>query len=88
MPAIFNRHTGYEETNPAENGFDITPSDANELSNVTRLLRVGGNAGTVKVDMVGSGQLTLNMAAGESLPLRVKKVYATGTTATGIQGFY
>lgn len=74
-------------TASAEHAFDITPSDASDLAQNTRMLRVTAE-GDVKVDMVGSGTITLTMSAGESLPIAVKKVYATGTDATGIQGFY
>lgn len=50
---------------------------------------VRGNTGTVKFDPVeGAAGQTLTFAAGECSKFRVKKIYATGTTATGIQIYY
>jgi hypothetical protein len=88
MAANRDKQRGYQNTDPCEAGFDITPHDTNELTNTTRMLRVNGTAGTVKVDMAGTGTLTLDMLKGDVLPICVRKVYNTGTTATGIQGFY
>lgn len=87
MTATAHNHEGNGNINPPKVGFSITPSDANDLADSTRMIRVDG-AGTLKVDMVGSGTLTFTMTAGEWLPICVKKVYSTGTTATGIVGFY
>ena len=72
---------------PALNGEEVTPHDTNELTFVSRALWVGG-AGTLEVVMVGDGaaggqQLTIaGIPAGTLLPLAVKQVKATGTTAT------
>ncbi len=74
-----------EQTRPATIGFAITPHDTNALTQPTRLLAVGV-AGTVKVDFYEGGTgITLTLPSGV-FPLRVKRVYATGTTATGIVG--
>lgn len=71
---------------PASIGFAVTPNDAADLPDVTRALYVG-NFGDVTVDMAGGGTLTfLNVDQGVFLPLRVTRVRATGTTATGIVG--
>ena len=82
----------YVTSGPADAVDVITPSDAAPLSRFYRGFRfdVGG---TVKVDFVtGTGGSTLgvtrNVAAGEVPPwgAAVTKIYATGTTASGIDG--
>lgn len=82
MPAI-NR-TGFDvsKTTPATGGEAVTPSDATELTYISRALWVGG-AGAVAVLMETGEVLTLSgVPAGTLLPLRVKRVNATNTTAT------
>jgi hypothetical protein len=73
---------------PATEAFDITPSNTVDLAVPTRGIYVGG-AGNLKVDMVGSGTVTfLGLAAGIIHPISAKRVYASGTAATGIIGLY
>lgn len=64
----------------------VTPSDADDLA-VPGILYITGT-GDVKVDMVGTGTVTLTVTANTFLKIQVKKVYATGTDATGIYVFY
>jgi len=74
---------------PADNAAAVTPSDGSDLANAARALFVGG-AGAVKVDMVGgTTAVTLTgVVAGSVLPIRVSRVYSTGTTATNIVALY
>ena len=74
---------------PAENAAAVTPADGADLANSTRALFVGG-AGAVKVDMVGgtTGVTLTGVVAGSVLPIRVSRVYSTGTTATNIVALY
>lgn len=73
---------------PAAAAYSITPDDAVDLAVATRGLLLGAG-GNVKVDMLSSGTITLiGLASGIVHPLRVKRVYANGTTATGIIGLY
>ena len=68
--------------------FDITPSDGADLAQgITRGLYLDVS-GSVKVDMADSGTVTfVDLAAGICHPLRVKRVYSTGTDADlGIKG--
>jgi hypothetical protein len=51
---------------------------------VTRAIRANV-AGTVKVDLYTGGSVTMNFAAGETRSVRATRVYAAGTTATGIE---
>ena len=71
---------------PATSGETITPNDAADIGFVTRGLWVGG-AGNISVVMMDGQTVTLNnVAAGTLLSVRVNRVRATGTTATGIVG--
>lgn len=69
---------------PVANAAAVTTNDTTDLSASTRALYVGG-AGNVKVDLVGSGTVTFSgVPAGSYLHIKVKRVWATGTTATNI----
>jgi hypothetical protein len=78
-----------EQGAPAQHAANVTPSDTVDLANNTRYLFVGG-AGNIKVTTVGGETLTITgVIAGSVLPLRVKRVFATGgTTATNMVGLY
>ncbi len=70
---------------PAIRAAAVTPSDGADLGFVTRALYVGA-AGSVVVDMAESGT-TITFAgvtAGTFMPIRVKRVRSTGTTASSI----
>jgi len=67
---------------PASSGVAVTPDNSNDLAYVTRGVYVGGS-GDLKVDLAASGTVTFTaVQAGTLLPVRAKRVYATGTTAT------
>lgn len=73
---------------PAHSAFAVTPSDTVDLAIATRAIYVGA-AGDIKVDMVGAGTVTFSaVPTGSVLPARVKRIYATGTTATTLIGVY
>ena len=74
---------------PAHNAAAVNPADGSDLPVFSTALFVGG-AGAIKVDMVGgTTAVTLTgVVAGSVLPLRVSRVYATGTTATNIVALY
>ncbi len=68
----------------AVGGAAVTPSDSEDLAFVARALWIGG-AGDVKVDTANGDTITLAGAtAGTVVPVAVKRVYATLTTATNI----
>lgn len=85
MPDDFANHaTGL--SGPSDNADAITPSDGADLANSTRALYVGGS-GNISVVMVGGQTVTFsNVQAGSVLPIRVKRVRSTNTTATLILG--
>jgi hypothetical protein len=68
----------------AEDYFPITPNDAADLSVDTReiVVAVGGNLALMKVD---GTTVVLTLPAGR-FAFRVRRVLATGTTASGITG--
>lgn len=73
---------------PATKAFAIAPADT-DLATPTRGLWVG-TAGDLSVIMSGdTDPVTFaGVAAGTLLPLSVKQVRSTGTTAGGIRGVY
>lgn len=68
---------------PAAVVADVTPSDTVDLTAATRALNVA-TSGTVRVTTVRGSTATLYIAAGVAFPVRVTRVHASGTTATGI----
>lgn len=67
--------------------FDITPNDATDLAITADELRIG-SAGNVKITTSAGDTVTVpNVAAGDFITCGVTRVWATGTTATGITGF-
>lgn len=78
--------SGYDA--PASNAFAVTPADGSNLTRAARALFVGG-AGDIKVDTLGGDTVTFTgVVAGSILPVRILKVYSTGTTATNIVAVY
>jgi hypothetical protein len=84
---IKTRHTNKVTviSSPITGAFAITPSNTEDLAEITINLYVG-TAGTAKLTMFdGSVVEYATLAAGRH-PLRVKRVWATGTSATGLVG--
>ena len=68
---------------PATDALPVTPSNSADLAQVAIALYVEAG-GTVVVDTVAGQTRTLTIADFSILPLGVRRVWATGTTATGI----
>ncbi len=70
---------------PADNLAVVTPSNTEELPSVTREIRIGG-AGTLRVTTYEDQVVTIpqSVVALGPISARVKKIWATGTTATDI----
>jgi hypothetical protein len=78
--------SGYDA--PASNAFVVTPADGSNLTHAARALFVGG-AGDIRVDTLGGDTVTFaSVPAGSILPVRVLKVYSTGTDASNIVAVY
>lgn len=77
------------QSTPACKAAAVTPHNTNELTQVTRALYVGG-AGDVAVILRDDTVAVtfVGVAAGTILPLRVRLVKVTGTTATNIVALY
>lgn len=71
---------------PATDAFAITPNDSADLVQVTRGLFVGAGGDVVIVTRAGTTATFTNIQGGAVLPLRVRRILATGTTASGIIG--
>jgi hypothetical protein len=82
MSDDFQNHAPGLES-PAERLADVTPDDGTDLAWSTRAIAVTG-AGTVRVTTVAGDTGTIYVAAGAPFPIRAQRVWATGTTATGI----
>ena len=67
---------------PASHATEITPDNDNDLTNAARALYVG-TSGDVKVTTVGGDTVTFIGVSG-LLPIRVARVFATGTDASNI----
>lgn len=84
MPDAFaDRHR--RPTDPAITLFDITPDDVANLAHVTTALNVA-TPGTVRVTTVDGSVSDISVQPGQAFPIRVRRVWLTGTTATGIRG--
>jgi len=85
MTAIDTFKTPETEWSPATSSVAVTPNDSEELAYLTRALYigVGGNL-SVKLRDDSTAVVFVGVAEGTVLPLQVKQVMATGTTATNI----
>jgi hypothetical protein len=89
MAAIDDYDTNRPGLNsPADYIEDVTPHDVNELTRVSRMLRVSGAAGDIAIKTrAGATKIIKAAQLYEQIAVRAKQVLATGTTATGIQSF-
>lgn len=66
----------------------VTPNDDADIAMISRGILVGVS-GSVQVTMESGDVITIpTLVAGVVHPIRVKRVHATGTTATGIVSFW
>lgn len=71
---------------PARDAASVTPSDATVYNPTINSVWVGGK-GDLAVEMVGGGVVTYSNAEGV-LPIQVRRILATGTTASAIVAMY
>lgn len=78
-----------EVDGPATHAVAITPNNSTDLATAPRGIYIGV-AGDLKVDMLGGETAVtfVGLAQGVIYPLRVTRVYATGTTAASLIGLY
>ncbi|MEM9247686.1 MAG: hypothetical protein AAGB05_03205 [Pseudomonadota bacterium] len=72
---------------PATSVVELVPNDSADLAHVTLGLNVS-TPGTVRVTTLAGDVVDVYVAAGVAFPIRVERVWATGTTATGIRALY
>lgn len=84
MKDIFESHA-LSLSAPATNAAAITPDDAAAgFDQVTRAIYVG-IGGNVRAEMASGEAVTFAaMAGGMIYPVRIRKVFASGTTASGL----
>ncbi len=70
-------------SDPAPHAAAVTPSDVNDLPNSADALYVGGT-GDLKATLIGGDVVTFAALPVGWHPIRVRKVWSTGTTATNI----
>lgn len=73
-------------TAPSDAYFSITPSDATDFAEVANSIRVGTGGDVAAVRPDGTVVVFKNCAAGETLPIRARRVNATNTTASDLVG--
>lgn len=71
------------DTSPANDGASVTPSDSANLGTVARALYVGVT-GNIKVTTNGGTDLTFTAVPVGFFPVKCRRVWSTGTTATSI----
>jgi hypothetical protein len=83
MPAVDDSYrVPSSDTSPGKHAQNVTPNDNNDLVYISRALYLGA-AGNVNVTLMDGTTIVLNLGTGWH-PLRVTRVLATSTTATGI----
>jgi len=86
MPDLFaDSISGLES--PAANIAAVTPSDTVDLPSASRALNVAVE-GTVRVTTVSGTTGTVFVSAGGAFPIRCRRIWATGTSATGIVALF
>lgn len=86
MTDIFKSFTSTLDS-PASYVVEVMPSDTADLPTASRALNVA-TAGIVRVTTVGGDTASITVVAGVTFPIRCTRIWATGTTATGIVSLY
>lgn len=84
MPDPFANRTR-RPGDPAVTIFDITPDDAADLMRPTTALNVA-TPGTVRITTMDGSVADVTVHPGHAFPVSARRVWLTGTTATGIRG--
>lgn len=71
-------------SNPSGLAFAATPHDSTDESQAGRAFYVGGAGNVSAVGVSGDAVTFTAVPAGAIIPLRVKRINSTGTTATDI----
>lgn len=71
-------------TSPAAQAHTVTPSDAVDLPRFTRAIYVGQTGNLRVLTTEGDTVVLANVQGGNLYPIRVARVFATGTTAADL----
>lgn len=83
------RNETLKADSPASDGAAVTPSDATDLTYTSKLYIGGtGNLRVTLRDQADGDSVTLSSVPVGFVPLLVKRVWATNTTATNIVALY
>ena len=82
-----NPLAGTNLSEPATHAAEITPDNDEDLAFPTRAIYVG-TSGDLKVTMTEGETVTLANCPAGIIPLRVKRIFATGTAASDIVGLW
>ena len=66
----------------------VTPSDSTDLTTLARAIYVGGAGNVVAVRHDNTAVTFTGVQAGTVLPIAVRRINSTSTTATGIIAFH
>nr|WP_315384207.1 hypothetical protein [uncultured Sphingomonas sp.] len=69
---------------PATDALPIVANDNVDLAQEAVGITCGGNAGAVKLKTAAGNDRTIAIATGQTIAIRFRKVYLTGTSATGL----
>lgn len=87
--AILHRGADCDITSSAGSAAAVTPNDSTDLSAVTRGLYVGvGGNIRVILDKDDASVNFIGVVAGSVLPLRIKRVLSSGTSASSLVALY
>lgn len=75
---------GLDQTFVAVDVVPVTPSDSVDLEQHARAIRAASD-GTLRITTYNGAVRDTFIAAGEILPVYVRRVHESGTTATGIE---
>ncbi|SFR19308.1 spike base protein, RCAP_Rcc01079 family [Poseidonocella sedimentorum] len=74
-------------SSPPSRMLEVTPDDNADLPVASRCCNVT-TSGTLRITTVHGDTATLFVAAGIAFPIRARRIWATGTDATGIVALY
>lgn len=78
----------YGTTGPADYAAAVTPSDAVDLTKFARSLYIGTGGDLTVLMPDGASVLFKAVIGGTILPVRIRRVLATGTTASNLVALY
>lgn len=76
-------------SDPASDAIPVTPTDSSDLTRMTKALwlPLSATGGIVRVITEAGNTRDLPLYPGDLLPIRVTRILATGTTASGVWAF-